>query len=295
MDWGEEEEYYGVPRANTSDVIEAVLSKQSKRYLKRISQKTIFYHSQKYRTIFFAGNHKQVTLQMVDIDCHNRGTHEGALECASFLRKHYFPGMYFETSRGGVGINGYVIIDKQALSNQSYNKLTKELEKRLKEVAAKEGFDISDIEIKGSCPIIAWNNHAPNYKAGTLARLPRNIVAFHQQGTTTLTARELIDLVATPVPDYIPQPKIKKISGRKADNVSTQQRFRNTMLLQRHSYKDFIIMKNRNKYADVGQVRRIPPDDRFLFIAEQFGLSKEMSQAVEHPESELIVTLMLPS
>ncbi len=215
LDWGEEEEYYGVPRANTSDVIEAVLSKQSKRYLKRISQKTIFYHSQKYRTIFFAGNHKQVTLQMVDIDCHNRGTHEGALECASFLTKHYFPGMYFETSRGGVGINGYVIIDKQALSNQSYNKLTKELEKRLKEVAAKEGFDISDIEIKGSCPIIAWNNHAPNYKAGTLARLPRNIVAFHQQGTTTLTARELIDLVATPVPDYIPQPKIKKISGSK--------------------------------------------------------------------------------
>ena len=215
LDWGEEEEYYGVPRANTSNVIEAVLSKQSKRYLKRLSQKTIFYHSQKYRTIFFAGNHKQVTLQMVDIDCHNRGTHEGALEMHSFLTKHYFPGMYFETSRGGVGINGYVIIDKQALSNQSYNKLTKELEKRLKEVAAKEGFDISDIEIKGSCPIITWKDHVPHYKAGTLARLPRDIVAFHQQGTTTLTARELIDLVVTPVSDYIPQPQAQKVSGSK--------------------------------------------------------------------------------
>ena len=215
LDWGSDEDYYGVPRANYSDVIEAVLSKQSKRYLKRISQRTIFYHSQNYQTIFFAGNHKQVTLQMVDIDCHKLGTHEGALKCASFLTTHYFPGMYFETSRGGVGINGYVIIDKQALSNQSYNKLTKELEKRLKEVAAKEGFDISDIEIKGTCPIITWNNRAPHYKAGTLARLPRDIVAFHQQGTTKLTARELIDLVATPVPDYIPQPKIKKVSGSK--------------------------------------------------------------------------------
>src|SRR5208337_1007305 len=85
LDWGHEEDYYGVPRANTSDLIEAVLSKESKRYLKRISQKTIFNHSQNYQTIFFAGNHKRVTLQMVDIDCHNKGTHEGALECASFL------------------------------------------------------------------------------------------------------------------------------------------------------------------------------------------------------------------
>lgn len=61
------------------------------------------------------------------------------------------------------------------------------------------GFDIQTVEIKGRCPVVIWGRRrgeVANYKAGTLAKIPRQAERFEElKNTTRLSVRDLIALV----------------------------------------------------------------------------------------------------
>ena len=52
---------------------------------------------------------------MLDIDCHKSGSPEGARQFAEYLKKKFFPNLYYETSTNGNGIHGYIA---KALENE---------------------------------------------------------------------------------------------------------------------------------------------------------------------------------
>lgn len=97
-----------------------------------------------------------------DIDCHKNkdgvliGTQEGAKNCVQFLKEHWFPDLYWEHSTGEVGIWGWVILDRKNFVCQEINDIYKELEGELQKLVPL--FDISGIEIKGTCTEIKWEN-----------------------------------------------------------------------------------------------------------------------------------------
>ena len=94
---------------------------------------------------------------MIDIDCHKSGTPEGARQFAEYLRLHFFPNLYFETSTNGNGIHGYLIVDKWEWSAADYNATLKLVELWLKRVLASTSFDVETVELKGRCPVVKWD------------------------------------------------------------------------------------------------------------------------------------------
>ena len=55
------------------------------------------------------------TLIMIDIDCHARGSFEGAVQCVEWLRENGFPGLFWCKSTKGRGIHAYVIVRKHQI------------------------------------------------------------------------------------------------------------------------------------------------------------------------------------
>jgi len=64
------------------------------------------------------------------------------------------------------------------------------------------------VEIKGRCPVIVWGSRrgdVANYKAGTLAKIPRNALRFEElKNTTKVTVAELRSLLLKPLPEIVP-------------------------------------------------------------------------------------------
>lgn len=89
---------------------------------------------------------------MIDIDCHHRGTLAGAIAFAEYLREHYFPNLYFETSTNGNGVHGYLRIHKSRTGDSVLKRLLARLDGHLKSILADTDFDVELVEIKGSAP-----------------------------------------------------------------------------------------------------------------------------------------------
>jgi hypothetical protein len=191
-----------VRHCNTNEeVLDHLRNKVKLSYL---TNEKLWNHFNGELTLYYAGNSwDDETLVNIDIDCHHGiGSLAGAMAYAQWLKDNFFPGLYFEPSTNGKGVHAYFILAKYHLPPAEVNKLLARLEAFLRTTSA--GFDIENVEIKGRCPVIIWGNRrgeVANYKAGVLAKIPRQADRFEElKATTRLTVNELIKLMSQPVP-----------------------------------------------------------------------------------------------
>ena len=156
---------------------------------------------------------------MIDIDCHHKGSYEGAVAFAQYLKDNHFPDLYYEPSTHGNGIQAFFICEKCDLGNEFINRvLLRRLQPWLRELALP--YDIELVEIKGTLPVVTWGDkhrEVLGYKAGTLAKIPRQIVSrFDELKNTTVVS--VMELHKLPEPD---EPKKVRAKSAKTDNGST--------------------------------------------------------------------------
>lgn len=174
------------------------LIKKDKLFVRRLPNYKILDHIKNEKTIYFYGNGRsrnEETLVMIDIDVNKnqkKGTQEGAILFAEYIKKEFFPNLYFESSTNGEGIHGYFILKKLNFSAQHVNKTLKNFENWIKTIADKTKADIENVEIKGLCPELNYNNNKiTNIKYGTLAKLPRDIENFSSTNNQYLSIQEI--------------------------------------------------------------------------------------------------------
>ena len=149
-------------------------------------------HCSGAETYFFAGagdSSKPYTLVMIDVDCKQRGTPEGARAFLEHLRDRQFPNLYIEVSTNGRGGHGYFLLDKEGMGTEGIKPiLTRQLAPWLNEQA--EGFDVEFVEVKGLPPEITWGDQRfelRSYKSGVLAKVPRGMFdRFEELRRTTV-------------------------------------------------------------------------------------------------------------
>jgi hypothetical protein len=187
----------GVVHCNTNETVLCHLRTKSR--LSHLTNEKLSRHFSGTDTFYFAGNSwGDETLVMIDIDCHDGiGSLQGAFAYAEFLKDTFFPNLYFEPSTNGKGVHGYFVLDKKDVRPETVNDLLGQLQVVLRQTTT--GFDIQTVEIKGRCPVVIWGRRrgeVANYKAGTLAKIPRQAERFEElKNTTRLAVKELIALV----------------------------------------------------------------------------------------------------
>ena len=196
--------HYGkVGHCNLND--EVLDHLRNKVHLSHLTNEKLSRHFSGEDTFYFAGNSwGSESLVMIDIDCHNGiGTLQGALAYGQFLKDTFFPNLYFEPSTNGKGAHGYFVVQKDGVKPEIVNDLLGQLQAYLRQTIY--GFDIENVEIKGRCPRIIWGSkkgEVANYKAGTLAKIPRNALRFEElKKTTTFSIAELRSLILRPLPE----------------------------------------------------------------------------------------------
>src|SRR5437868_3396365 len=111
---------------------------------------------------------------MIDIDVlksQQKGTPEGARKFAEHLKK-IWPDLYFEPSTNGKGIHCYFTLWKWQVGADCVNKALKRLEKWLRAEARKTNADIELVEVKGTCPVIEYEDRKVKaIKYGTFAKI----------------------------------------------------------------------------------------------------------------------------
>jgi hypothetical protein len=139
---------------------------------------------------------QEFSLAMIDIDCHHKGTLQGAIKFAEFLKTNHFPDLKYETSTNGQGIHAYVLIQQIQLGCTALNQALNCLEKWLQTLTA--GFDIELVEVKGHAPDIAWGDRNRDQRSqisslryGQFAKLPRNISLQDLINTQMISVDEL--------------------------------------------------------------------------------------------------------
>jgi hypothetical protein len=192
--------YLGHPiHCNTNEeVLDAFNNRQ---WLSRITNDKFHRHFSGESTSYFTGNGNPKfpeTLVMIDIDCHKTGTLAGAIAFAKYLREHHFQNLYFETSTNGNGVHGYIVLRKFDTGADFINGLLRRLQQQLRDILREQEFDVEDVEIKGTCPVLTWGKgkgELANYKSGQLAKLPREAHRFEElKNTTSLTYHDLLKL-----------------------------------------------------------------------------------------------------
>jgi hypothetical protein len=147
-------------------------------YLRKISNKDFMCHVTGQEIIYFQSNGRyQVpeTLINIDIDSHIRGSYQGALECANWLRSNWFPELFWCRSTNGRGIHAYVVVRKTGYGEELLDHAITKLERWLHYQHHLQGWDIEKIEVKGRPPIFHWGNEKyelRDVKLGTLAKVP---------------------------------------------------------------------------------------------------------------------------
>lgn len=197
--------WYGkVVHCNTNEEVLDHLRNKTK--LSHLTNEKLGRHFSGEDTHYFTGNSwGDETLVLIDIDCHHGvGSLNGALAYAQHLKDTLFPNLYFEPSTNGVGVHGYFVLDKRGVRPKLVNELFGQLQAYLRRTV--QGFDIETVEIKGRCPTIVWGSRRgeiANYKAGVLAKIPRNAERFVElRNTTKFRFSELRRLIfkSSPVP-----------------------------------------------------------------------------------------------
>ena len=181
-------------------------------WLDRLSQSLILRHFEgvprefrikgkvvvKPETVYFTGRRARkgetcLTLLMIDIDAHKVGNLKNAMQFANHLRDNFLPNCYIEVSTNGNGAHIFLIVDKTGWEDTQYNAVLKELDAWLKGVLAETGIVLDDVEIKGTCALVAWKDGMPDHTAGLLAKLPREWERFDElKASPTYTAHQLL-------------------------------------------------------------------------------------------------------
>ena len=138
------------------------LRRGEKSWLKKISNQNFADHVTNVATFYFAGTSQARnpnTLVLTDIDCKKTGTLKGAMEFAGHLEKHHFPNLYIEGSTHGNGAHGYFVLKKGDYGATYINDLLlHRLQPRLRQIMQEQGFDVENVEIKGTLPVIVWGD-----------------------------------------------------------------------------------------------------------------------------------------
>ena len=140
-------------------------------------------HFRNLDTFYFTGStDSPYTLVMIDIDCHAKGTYAGAVQCAEFLKNHFFPDLFFEPSTNLNGVHGYFVLKTAGMTPEEINLWESELQAALQ--CFQNKFDIELIEIKGHCHVVEHTDikhgfysvrRITNVNCGTLAKCPRTV------------------------------------------------------------------------------------------------------------------------
>jgi hypothetical protein len=155
-----------------------------------VAAKDLADHFENRETYYFTGSPSRHTLLMLDIDCHKCGTLEGAMGFAAYLRKLYFPNLYYEVSTNGNGVHGYIVVEKD--SDAVHNATCKRLQDWLRGILERTSFDVETVEIKGTCAIFGPHT----MKEGSLAKYPRDCRRFDELAATThLTVQDIERLI----------------------------------------------------------------------------------------------------
>ena len=160
-------------------------------WLERMTNKKFDSHFSGQETFYFTANSRcraSEILVMIDIDCHKSGTLTGALAFAEHLRTHHFPNLYFEVSTNGNGVHAFPVLKKSGLDGKAVNERLRRLDQHLKNILAETLFDVELVEVKGTCPVLAWGEKRGellNYRSGQLGKLPRERHRFEELKKTT--------------------------------------------------------------------------------------------------------------
>lgn len=152
-------------------------------------------------TLYFYGNpywSAEKTLVMIDVDCHKRGTLQGARRFAEYLQERW-TGLAFEVSTNGNGVHAYVFLSKHKRTVQDVKAALRNFDKYLKLLALEGEFDIENVEIKGLPPEIEYHKEGgiTEITYGSLAKLPPTLTFEQLSATTTFqTARDMAILLA---------------------------------------------------------------------------------------------------
>lgn len=176
------------------------------RLLRRMSNRDFGKHFTGQETFYFAGNGRSrdpYTLALIDIDCHQCGSFEGAVAFVEHLRKHHYPDLFWEPSTNGNGIHAYVLIEKRGYGDSSVNEALNRLQAFLQKTLASTSFDVEMVEIKGHCPVIGWAEKRGEIKKmqmGQLGKYPQE-AGLRQEELKKTTVLRCFDLLKLPMPE----------------------------------------------------------------------------------------------
>ena len=115
------------------------------------------------------------TLVKIDIDCHSKGSFQGAVECVEWLRRNGFPNLFWCRSTNGRGIHAYLVVRKHQICDVQLDQALLNLERWLQYQHHLQGWDVEKVEVKGRPPIFEWGvekYELKNVRLGTLAKVP---------------------------------------------------------------------------------------------------------------------------
>jgi hypothetical protein len=147
-------------------------------YLRTISNKDFAGHVTGQDIIYFQSNGRYrvpETLIKIDIDCHTRGSFQGAVECVEWLRTNAFPNLFWSKSTNRRGAHAYPVIKKAGYGEESLDSAITKLERWLQYQHHLQCWDIEKIEVMGRPPIFYWGNEKyqlRDVKMGSLAKVP---------------------------------------------------------------------------------------------------------------------------
>lgn len=171
----------------------------SKRFLQKPKTEHFMQHFTGNHILYFQANGRRKipeTLILLDIDCHSRGSFEGAVKCVEWLKNNGFPGLFWCRSTNGKGVHGYVIIRKLYISDFELDRALNHLERWLQYQQYTHGWDVEAIEVKGKPPIFEWGDQKyelTNVKMGSLAKAPIELLDRPEEflATTSVSTARL--------------------------------------------------------------------------------------------------------
>ena len=149
-------------------------------------------HFDRRATYYYFGHPTAArTLVKIDIDARKAlglGSPAGAVAFATHLKK-FWPGLYTEPSTGGIGVHGYLVLERAGHSAEEVNAFLKRLQDWLRAEQAITNADIEIVEVKGRCPVISMTpgGRVEAVRFGTFAKIPRQAdERFEELAATTV-------------------------------------------------------------------------------------------------------------
>lgn len=168
-------------------------------YLPKPKTKDFMAHFAGMRILYFQSDGRRKTpetIVLLDIDCHSRGSYEGAVRCVVWLIANGFPNLFWSRSTNGRGIHAYVVIEKWGSDEWQLDRVLLNLERWLQYQHHMQKWDIELIEVKGRPPLYHWGvekYELTDISLGSLAKVPVELLDRPEElmATTRLSVRKL--------------------------------------------------------------------------------------------------------